>query len=152
MRRVIAVLACSLGVAACSEKVPGLNIVNAAPPKDEVAFESEPAGAEVKTATGQTCRTPCELTVEVAAGLPVTFSLDGYEPQAVSLRAVPSQPIGTPRFQPNPVHVELRAVPVPPPPIKKPVKRKPAVAARANKPAVATEDPGAPPAATFVNN
>ena len=43
-------------------------------------FESEPQGAEVKT-SGQTCRTPCELTVQVAPEMSATFALNGYQPE-----------------------------------------------------------------------
>ena len=48
-------------------------------PTAAVRFESEPAGAEVKTPSGQSCRTPCELTIQVAPELSVTFALAGYQ-------------------------------------------------------------------------
>jgi hypothetical protein len=49
MSRVIAVMACGFTVAACSASVPSLNFLNSSPPTAAVRFESEPAGAEVKT-------------------------------------------------------------------------------------------------------
>jgi hypothetical protein len=79
MSRVIAVMACGFTVAACSASVPSLNFLNSSPPTAAVRFESEPAGAEVKTPSGQSCRTPCELTIQVAPELSVTFALAGCE-------------------------------------------------------------------------
>src|SRR5947209_17241588 len=109
MSRVIAVLACGLTVAACSASMPSLNFLSSSPPTDALRFESEPPGAEVKTSSGQACRTPCELPLQVAPELSATFALNGYQPQTVSVRSEPSQPFGAPRFAPNPVYVELRA-------------------------------------------
>ena len=150
MRRVIAAVACGFAVAACSEKTPSLNFVNAsAPPTDEVQFASEPPGAEVKTSSGQTCRTPCELPIQIAPTLSATFALNGYESQTVSLRPVPAEPIGAPRFVPNPVQVELHAAPIVAPPAKPPTKKKPAVAVQKNNAPVTSADADAPPAATF---
>ena len=47
---------------------PGL--LRSAPPTEELRIESEPPGADAKTSQGQTCRTPCELTVQPAANSP----------------------------------------------------------------------------------
>src|SRR5438270_2471057 len=87
MSRVIAVMACGFTVAACSASVPSLNFLNSSPPDRPVRFESEPAGAEVKTPSGQSCRTPCELTIQVAPELSVTFALAGYQSETVSVRS-----------------------------------------------------------------
>ena len=132
MSRAIASVACGFAVAACS-------FLSSSPPTDDLRFESEPPAAEVKTSTGQTCRTPCELRIQLLPELSATFSLDGHEPQTVSLKRVPSQPIGAPRFSPNPVYVELQPAAVTPPkpaavtpPTKMLTKKKPAVAARTN--------------------
>jgi len=146
MSRAIASVACGFAVAACS-------FLSSSPPTDDLRFESEPPAAEVKTSTGQTCRTPCELRIQLLPELSATFSLDGHEPQTVSLKRVPSQPIGAPRFSPNPVYVELQPAAVTPPtkpaaitpPTKIPMKKKPAVAARTNNAPVASDDPGVPP-------
>src|SRR5437016_5803097 len=145
MSRVIVVVACGFAAAACSASPPSLNFLSSSPPTDELRFESEPPGADVKTPSGQTCRTPCDLPIQMAPELSATFALDGYQPQTVSLRSVPSQPLGAPRFVPNPVHVELQAAPVTPP-MKERMNKKPAVAARTNNSPTASADPGAPPA------
>ena len=137
MSRAIAFVACGFAVAACS-------FLSSSPPTDDLRFESEPPAAEVKTSSGQTCRTPCELPVQLVPELSATFALNGYEPQTVSLKPVPSEPFGAPRFAPNPVYVELQPAAVTPP-TKMRMKKKPAVAARTNNAPVATDDPGVPP-------
>ena len=100
-------------------------------------FESEPAGAEAKTSTGQTCRTPCSLAV-TANEFTVSFALPGYQPQTVPVRVVASNDprdantegeTAPPRLVPNPVFVELQtgappaAARKPAPPKKKPAPR-----------------------------
>ena len=137
MSRAIAFVACGFAVAACS-------FLGSSPPTDDLRFESQPPAAEVKTSSGQTCRTPCELHLQLVPELSATFALDGHEPQTVSLKRVPSQPIGAPRFSPNPVYVELQPAEVTPP-TNVPMKKKPAVAARTKKAPVASDDPGVPP-------
>jgi hypothetical protein len=108
MSRVIAVVVCGFTVAACSGSIPGLDFLKSSPPTAALQFESEPPGAEVK-ASGQTCRTPCELTVQVAE-LSATFALKGYQPQTISVRSETSGVLSAPRFVPNPVHADLRPV------------------------------------------
>ena len=137
MSRAIAFVACGFAVAACS-------FLSSSPPTDDLRFESEPPAAEVKTSSGQTCRTPCELPVQLVPELSATFALNGHEPQTVSLKPVPSQPFGAPRFAPNPVYVELQPAAVTPP-TKMRMKKKPAVAARTNNTPVASDDSGVPP-------
>ena len=142
MSRVIAVVACGLTVAACSASIPSLNFLSSSPPTEALRFESEPPGAEVKTSSGQTCRTPCELTVQVAPELSATFALNGYQPQTVSLRTEPGSGFSSARLAPNPVYVELRAAATSP--AKKHIKKKPAVAARTKNTPVASAAPAAP--------
>jgi hypothetical protein len=108
MSKVIAVVACGFTVAACSASIPSLDFLKSSPPKAAIRFESVPTGAEVK-ASGQTCRTPCELTLEVAE-LSATFALKGYQPETISVRSETSGVVSTPRFVPNPVHADLRPV------------------------------------------
>jgi len=108
MRKLIAVVACCFTVAACSGSTPSLDFLKSSPPTAALRFESLPAGAEVKV-SGQTCRTPCELTLEVAE-LSATFALKGYQPQTISVRSEPSGMLSSPQFAPNPVHADLRPV------------------------------------------
>jgi hypothetical protein len=110
MNRVIAVVACGVTVAACSA-VPSLDFLKSSPSTAALRFESEPAGAEVKV-SGQSCRTPCELTVQIAPELATTFALKGYQPQTISVRSETSGIFSAPRFLPNPVHADLRLSPI----------------------------------------
>jgi hypothetical protein len=126
MSRVIAVVACGLTLAACSS-MPSLNFLSSSPPTDAVRFESEPPGAEIKTSSGQSCRTPCELTVAVAPEVSATYALNGYQSQTVSLRSDGGGTFSSAHLAPNPVYVELAAAPAPTP-AKKHARKKPAVA------------------------
>jgi hypothetical protein len=80
-------------------------------------FESDPMGAEIRTAQGQTCKTPCELTVP-SHEQPVNITKDNYVPQTVHLTLGP-QPDHSfwenppPTLVPNPVRVVLQPVPKP---------------------------------------
>jgi hypothetical protein len=78
-------------------------------------FESDPPGAEVRTIQGQTCITPCALTVP-SQEQPVTVSRNGYVPQTVQVTVGP-QPNHSfwenppPTLVPNPVRVVMQASP-----------------------------------------
>jgi hypothetical protein len=80
-------------------------------------FESDPLGAEIRTTQGQTCITPCELTVP-SHEQPVTITKNDYVPQTVQVTMGP-QPDHSfwqnppPTLVPNPVHVVLQPVPKP---------------------------------------
>ena len=148
--RVVGVVGSCLAAAGCGSMMPSLDFKGAfstAPTSGMLEAKSEPPGAEVKTSAGQSCRTPCELSVQVAPEISATFALDGYQPQTISVRSDGKTGFGSPRLAPNPVYVELRAAP-PASPVKKHVKKKPpAVATRVNSP-VASAAPPAPPAAS----
>jgi hypothetical protein len=80
-------------------------------------FESDPPGAEIRTTQGQTCITPCELTVQ-SHEQPVTITKNDYVPQTVQVTMGP-QPDHSfwqnppPTLVPNPVRVVLQPVPKP---------------------------------------
>jgi hypothetical protein len=82
-------------------------------------FESDPPGAEIRTTQGQTCITPCELTVQ-SHEQPVTITKNDYVPQTVQVTTGP-QPDHSfwqnppPTLVPNPVRVVLQPVPKPKP-------------------------------------
>src|SRR5579872_5868342 len=85
------------------------------PPTQSLQFESQPPGAEVRTAQGQTCKTPCSLAVPLTSQS-VTFALNGYAPQTVPVTVNEPEHVAmdssTPpaEFSPNPVEVTLQAV------------------------------------------
>ena len=141
MKRVVAIAVCGLSLAGCSSlpswmQVSTPSFMNSAPAGTNMQFESEPAGAEARTSTGQTCRTPCSLAV-TASEFTVSFALPGYQPQTVPVRVVastdPRDPnaqadTSDPRLVPNPVFVELQTA-APPVAARKPAappKKKPA--------------------------
>src|SRR6516225_10094422 len=107
MRRVIGFVVCGFTLAACSASIPSLDFFKSSPAKTALRFESAPPGAQVKVA-GQTCRTPCELKLEVAE-LSVTFTRKGYQPQTVSVRSEGGGVFSAAEFAPNPVHADLVA-------------------------------------------
>lgn len=151
MYRVVVIVASGLVLAACSSTdLPSwmkvdMDAFKASPPMDTVRFESEPSGAEARTSTGQTCRTPCALAVPASGNMSVTFTLNGYRPETETLELITND--GTPNLRPNPVLVELTPAPpklTPAPPKKKPApKPAPRAAAPAADPGAAA--PGAAP-------
>ena len=161
MRRVLFITASCFALAACENlSMPKFEMpsFSSTPAATTVEFESEPPGADVKTSTGQTCRTPCALSV-AASELTATFTLNGYQPAMVPVKMTESPDgrdpntgqVPAPRMSPNPVYVELMiAAPVrrPPPAAAKPApKKKPKAAAKpaAPKPPAA-DSMAAPPA------
>jgi hypothetical protein len=148
-RFALAAIAMSIVVAACSSSDL---FKPSAPPTQALQFESQPPGAEVRTAQGQTCQAPCSLAVP-AVSQSVSFSMNGFLPQTVQVAArepadhswFASTP---PQLVPNPVVAALQpAAPPPPPPRKlKPHPRRPVAHAPSAAPAAPVS--GAPPAAT----
>ncbi|MBX9847482.1 MAG: hypothetical protein K2Z80_37465 [Xanthobacteraceae bacterium] len=151
MKRIAAIVACGLSLAACSS-MPSLDwpslpsLPKPAPAATTMQFESEPAGAEAKTSLGQSCRTPCSLAVS-SNEFTVSFSLQGYQAQTVPVRVVSSTDVNIegetapPRLVPNPVFVELQ-------PGGAPARRPPAVAQNKPKPKPAPKPAASRPAPT----
>lgn len=81
-----------------------MDFLKPGPSTEALRIESEPPGAEAKTASGQSCRTPCELNVQTGNDAAVTVALAGYKTQTVSLR--PQEEGG--KLGPNPVYAELQ--------------------------------------------
>jgi hypothetical protein len=131
MSRVIAVMACGFMLAACSTTMPSLDFMKSAPQAESLAIESEPPGAEAKTSLGQSCRTPCQLSVQPGSEFSVTLALSGYQPQTVSVRPEAEAATASLRLAPNPVHLDLEAVA----PTKKPVTKKKKLVTAATRPA-----------------
>src|SRR5262245_47430150 len=98
MKRVVGVVACSLSLAACGSismpSMPSFDVFGGgstpvpASGTAAVRIESEPPGADARTSGGQSCRTPCSLTVSARGDFSVNFSLNGYQPQSISARVV----------------------------------------------------------------
>jgi hypothetical protein len=144
MFRTIAIIAAGIALASCaSDSGSSSNLFAFEPAKDTINFESQPPGAEAKTSTGQTCRTPCSLAIPADKGFSVTFTLVGYQPATEEVQLV-SMGDGTSKLRPDPVLVEL-APAAPPPKAKKKVRAKKMVA-KPPTPAPAVPARAAPPA------
>ncbi|MBS4005245.1 MAG: hypothetical protein KGZ91_17875 [Afipia sp.] len=106
--RIIVVVAAGLGLAGCSSfSMP--DMFKSTPPSATIQLESLPAGAEARASSGETCKTPCSLSVVAAENLSVTFSLPKYQPETVPVQIIrdPSSP-GSVTVDPNPVYAELQ--------------------------------------------
>jgi hypothetical protein len=106
-----------------------MDFFKSTPPTEVLRVESEPPGADARTSQGQSCRTPCELTVQSGSEMTVSFALNGYQPQTVQVRpdVAPasssySDSGSSNRLQPNPVYAELQSAK--PPAKKKSAPRK----------------------------
>jgi hypothetical protein len=134
IRRAIAAALCGLALASCSANsnmpnfgMPNIDLLDP-PSTATLTIESKPPGAEARASSGGRCRTPCALSVPANEGFTVTYMLDGYLPQTVSVRSIPAPKsalidMTPPRLEPNPVSAELQPAP-PPPPEPPPVKRR----------------------------
>jgi hypothetical protein len=125
MSRMWAILACGLVLANCSLPLPNVDLFTGEPAI--LTIDSRPQGAQATVSDSGTCRTPCTLSVPVATEFTVTYTLDGYVTQIVPIRPIPAErravvDLTPPRFDPNPVIVELQPIPPPakpPPPVKR---------------------------------
>jgi hypothetical protein len=132
--------------------MPSLDMFRSGPATEVLRIESEPPGADARTAEGQSCRTPCELTVPAAGEVAISFALQGYNPQTINVRAeappTASFAEGAPpaRMQPNPVYAELTPS-VPSRQKKKSGPPKKKVAAKKSAPDGETGSVGPPPSA-----
>jgi hypothetical protein len=127
---IVAATAAVMGIAlgGCSGAMP--EWMSSQPPGPQVQslrFESDPPGADVRTAKGGVCQTPCSLPVPTE-NQAVSFAKPGFEPQTVQVIARESADQsafsgmfgGSPprTLAPNPVQVVMISEPPPPPPPK----------------------------------
>jgi PEGA domain len=123
------------------------SLLSSGPTTEVLRVESEPPGADARTSQGQSCRTPCELTVTSGGEMTVSYALNGYQPMTLQVRPEsPSQSFGDGgvRLQPNPVYAELQ--PVRPPAKKKAAPKRKQTAqktapAQGNSPDMSTASP-----------
>jgi len=109
------VVALATTLAGCSGSMPDwMSFHSSPPPPTALQFESDPPGADVRTAQGQTCLTPCSLTVP-PENQSVSFAKNGYLPQTVQVTVrMPEHGMfdnPPPDIQPNPVAVVLQPAP-----------------------------------------
>jgi hypothetical protein len=136
MRRVFVIAVAGIGLAGCSSF--SLDSFKSAPPTVQVALESVPSGAEARTSTGQTCKTPCSVAVPGdATGLSVTFTMNKFQPATVPVQVINNPgdftTAASTTVDPNPVIAELKPIGPPPKPLRAKPK-KPASASAASSP------------------
>jgi hypothetical protein len=141
------IAACGLAVAGCSTS-SGLDIFKPAPQTVSLQIESQPPGADVTTSLGPACKTPCALPITPDKDFTVSYALKGYKPETVSVQVATSA--GKTFVDPNPLVMELEALPAAQPkrrPVRRrPVAKKPAPTAAATAPKPAAAAPAASPA------
>ena len=138
---VIAIPLCGLGLVACTgSDLSSFDAFTPKPTTTVLTIESTPPGAEARTSLGANCRTPCKLPIASPDDFTVSYALDGYQPQTVTVHSSlpstgfsatalpsgmfpPSFSASAPVFDPNPVIATLQPVPpATPPPNKRPVR------------------------------
>jgi hypothetical protein len=129
MGRSAAFVAAALTLTACTS-FSDLEMFRTVSNSVDLQLESQPAGAEAKTSLGPSCRTPCTLPITAGPDFTVTFALDGYQPQTVSVEVVRVNARTDPKLAPNPAKAELVIIPPPEKPKPPPAKKKPRVAAK----------------------
>jgi hypothetical protein len=98
-------------------------------PLQPLRFESDPPGADVHTAQGQTCQTPCALPV-ASEPQEVTFTKGGYVAQTIQINigAPPEHSFWQsppPALVPDPVVATLQRLPPPARPVARRRERRP---------------------------
>lgn len=84
MKAAIAI-GCGLLLASCANLPSG--------GRNTVRFITEPEGALARTSLGQTCTTPCALSISRLDPFTVTFEKDGFEPVTINVASTePSAP------------------------------------------------------------
>lgn len=149
MRRILVIVAAGLGLAGCSS----FSSMKPTPPTVAVQLDSTPQGADAQTSTGQSCKTPCTVSVTTTENFTVSFTLPKYEPLTVPAHvtyeggSIITQ--GTVTVDPNPIVGELKPM-APPKPVRKRRVRRPhpkAAAAPAAAAPAAAASPFPPSAA-----
>ena len=107
------------GLAGCSGFFPG-------PPLIPIEFQSTPSGAEARTSLGQSCKTPCSISVPTPEDdFTVSFTLNNFQPMTIPVRITRSAGSAlTPpmtSLNPSPVVAQLQPIA---PPLKRPKKKR----------------------------
>lgn len=78
MKKILCASALSLALAGCATITRGTT--------DQVQLQSSPSEARATTSMGQSCLTPCTLTMGRKDEFSVTFQKEGFEPQQVDVK------------------------------------------------------------------
>ncbi|MGA2057512.1 MAG: hypothetical protein ABSG88_19650 [Bradyrhizobium sp.] len=125
--RCVALVIAAVGsavLAGCSGFFPGAPLI-------PVEFQSTPSGAEARTSMGQSCKTPCSISVPAPEDdFTVSFTANGFHPLTIPVRITRTAgsaltPPST-SINPNPVIAQLE--PLAPPSARAQKKNKPPAA------------------------
>ena len=115
LRGALALSICGLIITGCSSlSMPGFDAMKQKPENTFLLIQSSPTGAEARTSLGATCRTPCTMSIGSGNDFTVSYSLDGYAPQTVTVHSSMSaggfMTAPSPMLDPNPVFATLEPV------------------------------------------
>ncbi|HVV40888.1 MAG TPA: hypothetical protein VHC94_07460 [Nitrobacter sp.] len=143
MRRMIAIALAGVSLAGCSSF--STDAFRSEPPPVTVQLESTPPGADATTSQGQSCKTPCSVTVAATDNFTVSYTLAKYQPLTVPVQVTHQAGSlftqGKTTIDPNPVVGQLQPE-APPKRVRKPVRR------HARRPKATAAPAAAQPAAT----
>ena len=80
----VCAIASALLAAGCSSWTPSFDFLSSGA-NVSLTIESDPPGADARTSLGPTCRTPCMIPVPADRSFTVSYSLNGYVPQAIQV-------------------------------------------------------------------
>jgi hypothetical protein len=90
--RALAVMILSVGLASCgSVATPSFDAFKPKPTTTLLLIQSTPPGAEARTSLGKTCRTPCTMQIGASEDFTVSFGLNGYMPQTLTVHSTMSK-------------------------------------------------------------
>jgi hypothetical protein len=115
--RALAVVTCSVGLASCSSvAMPSFDAFKSKPRGALLIVESSPSGAEARASLGKTCHTPCSMLIGAADDFTVSFALDGYMPQTLTVHSTMSEGglIMAPSLVADPAYLFAKLEPVTP--------------------------------------
>jgi hypothetical protein len=131
--RALAVVTCSVGLASCSSvAMPSFDAFKSKPRGAVLIIESSPSGAEARASLRKTCHTPCSMLISVADDFTVSFALDGYMPQTLTVHSTMSEGglIMAPSLVVDPAYLFAKLEPVMPEASpRKPSRQRPGPAA-----------------------
>jgi len=83
-------VASALLLAGCGSWAPSWDLMPSMPSLSggasvSLTIESDPPGADAKTSLGASCRTPCMIPVAADREFTVSYALNGYQPQVISV-------------------------------------------------------------------
>jgi hypothetical protein len=71
--------------------MPGFDALKPKPTTTLLLIQSTPPGAEARTSLGKTCRTPCTMLIGSGEDFTVSFALNGYMPQTLTVHSTMSE-------------------------------------------------------------